>query len=748
MPTGITNPLYFGMPGIGIGGFRNGIGAQWPYIAGPSGVLHILDHISYLRGKHAFKFGGEILYNRSSENVTGDGKGPVGFSGSGGRGLVNFFTGNLQSANLSTGDPARTLSTVGYGAFFQDDWHVKPRLTVNLGVRYELTTVMKDRNNGLGNFDPARGLVQVGYGISAPYRGDHNNFAPRLGLAWDIRGNGKTVLRAGAGIIYDSQISFEVTNGVSNFLGLRTIPTGLPLYNNGSPTPLPLSGNITAAATGYTGPALTPIINAWRAFDPTQPISATNMSLYANATLPGCGDGFTVPPGYPNAPSPCDIVAMDPNIRTPYVENWSFGIQRAITNNLSLDIVYVGNHGTKLLGKLDINQATPGAGWTVAAKALCTGSANDSPPYDGCGNNFGGPDSNAEQASRPFTAPCAASIVGLGAANGSGGRFNPSNSCFSYLRNIAIINNSYISNYNALQVTLTARNYHGLSLIVGYTYSHALGEASDQGGAVDFPIPLNSYGNVRSQLYASTDFDIRHRGTLSVTYAFPGRSGFGQMMQGWSVNSIVLLQSGLGWGLSDVSNDFSGTNEIFNAAITQGERWDFFGNPADFTPVHGWTDTNGGNGGLPYFLGTTNPVCLAKAKALDGGAATGLAQASLTNLGCYAVGSSVLIPPAYGSYGTTPQNLWRDAGFRNWDLSVTKVFKFKERLSAQFRAEFFNVLNHPIFSNPTGGPGGFTEDPTFQPFGLTGATPDVMSSNPELGSGGPRSIQLGLKLIF
>jgi hypothetical protein len=86
MPTGITNPFYFGMPMISVGGFRNGIGAQWPIVLGPSGVLHVLDHISYLRSKHAFKFGGEILYNRSSENATNDGKGPVGFSGSGGRG--------------------------------------------------------------------------------------------------------------------------------------------------------------------------------------------------------------------------------------------------------------------------------------------------------------------------------------------------------------------------------------------------------------------------------------------------------------------------------------------------------------------------------------------------------------------------------------------------------------------------------------------------------------------------------------
>jgi len=746
IPTGITNPFYFGLPAIntGFGGSRNGIGAGWPKIVGPDGVLQILDHVSVLRGKHAFKFGGEILSNRSSEDVTANGKGPVAFSGGGGKALSNFFTGTLSSANLFTGDPARTLSTWGYSVFLQDDWRIKPRLTVNAGIRYELTTVMKDKNNGLANFDPTKGIVQVGDGLSAPYHGDHNNFAPRLGLAWDVQGNGKTVLRAGAGIIYESQISFDVTNGIGNLLGLRSIPTGLPLFNSGSTTPLPPPGNITTASTAYTGAALAPITAAWRGFDPTQPISATNPSLYASAAAPACGDGFTKPAGYPKAPPPCSIVGIDPNIRTPYVENWNLDIQRAITSSLSFDIGYVGNHGAKLLGKLDVNQAVPGAGWTPAAIATCLASA---PAYGSCA-----PDPNAEQASRAFTAPCAASIItstGPLGPNGSGGPFNPNNSCFSYLKNVAIINNSYTSNYDGLQATLTARNYHGLSLTAGYTYSHALGEASDQGTSGNFPIPLNSYGNVRSQLYASSDFDIRHRGTFSLTYAIPGRKGFGQALEGWSVNSIVLIQSGSGWGLADVTDDFSGTSDaIGNGAGSQGEQWDFFGNPADFTPVHGWTDTNlsGGSfqGGLPYFSGTTNAACLAKATALGP-----LAVASLTNLGCYAVGSSVLIPPAYGSYGTTPRNLWRDAGFRNWDLSVTKVFKFRERLSAQFRAEFFNVLNRPIFANPTGGPGGGAGDPSAGTgFGTQGATPDVLSSNPELGSGGPRSIQLGLKLIF
>ena len=244
------------------------------------------------------------------------------------------------------------------------------------------------------------------------------------------------------------------------------------------------------------------------------------------------------------------------------------------------------------------------------------------------------PDPNAEQAAQPFTAPCAANIVGLGASNSPGGPFNPANTCLSYLNYVTLIKNIYDSNYNGLQMTLTGRNYHGLSFTASYSYSHALGDASDQGTSANFPVPLNSYGNIRQQLYANTDFDIRHRFTLSLDYQIPGRKGFGQLLEGWSVNSIVIVTSGLPWGLSDRSNDFSGTNVIGTSAQSQGEQWNFFGNPSDFTPVHGWSDTNGGwqaaGGGLPFFAGsgnaaapTTNATCNAKAAAI-GPLASGL----------------------------------------------------------------------------------------------------------------------------
>jgi hypothetical protein len=206
------------------------------------------------------------------------------------------------------------------------------------------------------------------------------------------------------------------------------------------------------------------------------------------------------------------------------------------------------------------------------------------------------------------------------------------------------------------------------------------------------------------------------------------------------------------WGINDSTTDFAGIGEANgrNPQGNEGMQWNFTGNPADFEAIHNFYGVNPAGGGVPFFKGTTNPKCVSAAGSNP------LAIASLTILGCYALGSSVLIPPAYGSFGTMPRNPWRDGGFRNWDASVSKTFKFKERLSAQFRAELFNVLNHPNFVNPYGGPGGAGTPNDINPsragtgsgLGYVLNTPDAASSNPVLGSGGSRDLRLGLKLIF
>jgi hypothetical protein len=712
--TGQTNPAYYGLPLITFtGGYSFALGASWPKTVGPDGVWQISDNISLLKGNHSLKFGGEILVNQSTSNVTANTKGPMNFNG-----IENFFEGNMYRANFTAGNFVRNLQNEGYALFVQDDWRVTRSFTVNLGLRYELYTVFNDSNNLIGNFDPSQGLVQVGKQISSPFNGDHREFAPRLGMAWDIGGNGKTVLRAGAGIYFE-QYSYDSFMALGNLLGMRTVPTGVNLYTNGNPTPFTAGGTINLGAITYSGAALgsptTPgtLQYNWANNGPNNP-------LY-NAS-PACGDGtVTLPNGL--VPQPCNVFGVDRNLRAPYVSTWNIGVQRALSSNLSVDVSYVGNHATKLLGITDLNQPqfingfSPGWGnpAVVGSPAQqCLASASDSTPYDNCS-----PDGGAEQAARPY------------------------NARFPYLGFIYWLSNNNFSNYDGLQASVTQRDIHGISFTLGYTFAHSLGESPDNWS---FLAPINS-NNVRN-LYGDSPFDIRHHFTLSVTYAIPGKKTPLQLLQGWSINSIVNLQSGGPWGVNDLTSDFSGTNEISNA-VSNGEQWDFFGDPNDFrTTKNFWMNTNGGAGGIPYYPGTSNPTCLAKSQAMGQ-----LAVASLANLGCYANGHSILIPPAYGSYGTTGPNIFRGLPFYNWDFSVTKAIKFKERVTAQFRAEFFNVLNHPNISNPFGGPGGSNTytDPSADAgasFGFQPQTPDVTSSNPVLGSGGARAIQLGLKLLF
>jgi hypothetical protein len=394
---------------------------------------------------------------------------------------------------------------------------------------------------------------------------------------------------------------------------------------------------------------------------------------------------------------------MDRNYRTPYVTNYTLGIQHAFSGKLSLDVAYVGNHGTKLTGIRDLNQAAIGSGWTPAAIAAGT------------------PDAAAEQASRPFA------------------------SQFPYLGFINYYSNIYGSNYNGLQTTLTARNYHGLDFVAGYTYSHSLDNMSYNWNQY---LPQNSLNPAAE--HAASDFDIRHRFTLSATYSIPGKKTWGQLLEGWQLNSILTLQSAQPWQSFDSSNNLSGTGDL-------ADRWDFFGNPSDFKS-QGQSSipfcTGPGQGGCT-FTTPAGPVQMsAQQSAAFWGACTAKAPSALTlaATGCYALGNSVLVPPAYGTLGNLGRNVFRDTGFHNLDLSISKNWKFKERFGATFRAETFNVLNHPNFANPWGGTTGngvgATSDPSAGPFGCGCATPDVAAVNPVLGSGSARAIQLGLKLTF
>lgn len=669
--TGVTNPLFGGLPIITILPFNvpNTLGGfVWPKIQGPDTRAQFVDHLTYVHGRNTFKFGGEIHRDAFSGAAFAGGRGRIKFLGGSfangaavSSGLEDFFGGAPAVASVLIGDPSRNIHNWSYAGFVQDDWRVSSRVTLNLGLRYELSTVVKADHNLLGNFDPNLGDVQVGQQIKGPYQGNHTNFASRLGVAWDPFGNGRTVIRAGGGITYEV-INWESFLAFNNTLGIGSIPT--------------------ATATGAQPGGGT--------------IAVGNINLFPTTTQYNNGPIFPSGTQPVNcAANPCNIFAIDPRLATPFVYTYTINVQRALTNKVSLEVAYVGDHGARLVGIHDINQPAVGSGWTAAARA----------------NPGAGPDPAAEQAGRPFSAK------------------------FPFLAAIYQMGNIYKSNYNGLQTTLTMRDFHGLTALAGYTYSHAL---DDVGANWDFGqglgLPQDAF---HPQLeYASSDFDIRNRFTLSVTYAVPGKKSFAQLLEGWQVNSIVSLYSAQPWGPTDSSHDISGTGEATIAA-TGIDRWDFIGRPSDFTS---------GSSPLPFFAGNSNPACNAAAN-------TPALQASLSVFGCYAKGNSVMIPPALGTFGTMGRNIFRDSGFRNWDASVMKNWKLYERLSAQLRLEVFNVLNHPNFANPFGGQNGFGtlgfNDPSVPGlFGCGCATPDKAASNPVIGSGGSRAVQVGLKFTF
>jgi hypothetical protein len=681
--TGVTNPLYGGLPRINVIGFfgfpLGGIGGfNWPKVQGPDIRYQYIDHVSRNFGRHLVKFGGEVHHDAFNGGAYGGSRGRFKFLGGTAftdptgtipsSPLEDFFAGAPANGSLVIGDPTRHISNWGLAFFVQDDWRVTSHFTLNLGLRYELNTVIKDSKDLLANFDPNQGLLQVGHGIDSPYNKDPYNFAPRAGFAWDMLGNNKTVLRGGFGILYED-VNWESFLALNNTLGLATIPTG-------GIGVLPGTGNIATGLVVFPGSQLN-----WNASgsDTVFPTGQIDCSVATG--------------------SPCTIMGMTKNIKTPYVYAWNLNVQHAFNTKITLTAAYVGNHGSKLVGIHDINQPAVGAGWQPCI-------ASDFDPLT-CAQGATGD----EQGPRPFNAK------------------------FPFLGQIYQMGNIYRSNYQGLQITLTARDYHGLSMLLGYTYSHAL---DNVGANWDFGagsgLPMNSANP--SLEYASSDFDMRHRLTVSLTYKVPGIKTWGQLLEGWEVNSIISVFGKQPWGPIDAGTDISGTGEFV-------DRWDFFGSRSQFKPTR--------SDGVPYFAGGSNAACAAKASALDGGSVGGYTTA-LNLFGCYVEGSAMMLPPAVGTFGTMGRNIFRDFGFRNVDFSTVKNFRLGERVGFQFRAEFFNIFNHPNFANPFGGQNGWGHNDPSVPgacgFGAACATPDVAASNPVIGSGGARAVQLGLKFTF
>jgi len=288
------------------------------------------------------------------------------------------------------------------------------------------------------------------------------------------------------------------------------------------------------------------------------------------------------------------------------------------------------------------------------------------------------------------------------------------------------------SNYNSLQASLKFRSFHGLTSQVNYTWSHSLDNASDgQDYVPNASQPDNSFNPAAEK--ANSNFDRRQAFTWNFTYQLPGYANKSWWKGGWAVNGVATLDSGQPYNLNSF-NDYNGTGEYF-------ERPDVVGNP---------------------YTGTSLP-------------------GAILNLGAFAAPCD-WDPVAGGCvagtqhYGDLRRNAFVGPAYKNFDFSISKNFKFGERVSAELRADFLNIFNHPNFSNPelpnfsvnlennaavapvAGDPlcyGANAATNNYAGCRAVGqgylpivATPDVGPGNPFVGGGGARNIQLALRIAF
>jgi hypothetical protein len=494
-------------------------------------------------------------------------------------------------------------------------------------LRWDYFGVAGEKNGLFYTADLANGGNNVPTGQL--YDKDLNNFAPRVALAYDVTGKGQTVIRAGWGLFYDA-FSQDI------FLG------HLPWNCVFCPGPAYPGLGPQALATGSTTGV---------AFAPGQPVYS------------GYG-----PEG--------DFFSVDPNMRTPYVQNFNLNFQQQLGSKTVLQVGYVGSTGTKLFQFLDINQ--PSQAQITAADLGCD-----------CINSYSVPRALAPN--------------------------------FFYLNQEKT---EASSNYNALQVSLRTSGWHGLSSQANFVWSHSIDNASD---LEDFEPneaqPQNSTEPAAER--GDSSFDIRRRFTWNFTYQFPKMGGsFGRLKNGWGVDGILNLQDGQPWHLNyEFQGDYSGSGEGFDRP-DEISKPQYSSNPTQYLNLSAFA--------APCAWG--NP----------------------TNDGTSDETNCI---PGTRHFGSEGRNSLLAPSFKEFNFSAFKDTALAEHVTMTLRAEFFNLLNHPNFSNPLlptfigniGAPnaatGGYVFNGVPAYYQLT-ATGDVGIGNPFLGGGGPRGVQFAAIFKF
>jgi hypothetical protein len=634
-----------------------------------------------------------ISYNHYNkvENATGANvQGSFGFTSDIGQAAVTLPTGQTQSATINQAqsfanflignanngfsqasrNPQIDVSENIWAAYIQDNWKATPRLTVNVGVRYDFDGQPTDAAGYLNNFDPAKysaaaaptiannGLIcitapcsQVGSnaGMSTapnpsadivgasyingliygtPNAANNNqaspfgkavstsqkfNFAPRLGFAFDLFGDGKSALRGGYGIAYDElEVSQWETTGIGGTYGIN--PPGASTY--------PISQASLDSPSGG------------------QPGGTT----FLNNTAPG------------------HLYAVPVNTKTPYLQQYSLGIQTQFNPSLVLELAYVGTHGTHLGGQEEINQPRPGA-WRGVVQPQYSGYSAANPTGSGCNYTPANPTATVPMF---WNSTCDRVL----------------NQVKPYLGYYAIdaLRTIFSSNYNSLQAKITLRG-KGKSYIDGnFTWSRDL--TNNPGDSTFVQDIYNVNGD-----YGRAAYDRKLIFNIDGVYELPWfreQHGLvGRLIGGWEASGILAMNSGIPYTVSS-----SGATSLqYNGGYSQPAY--YASNPSNLANDNAGLALLGNtNGGIrPNQIGDANS---------GGGKQLRIGHKYENPASLYVnTGAFVNTDPLSNVPGTAKRGSLTGPGFIRADVGIFRNFRIVHNTVFQFRGEAFNVANHP-----------------------------------------------------
>jgi len=637
------------------------------------------DNVTKIMGMHTLQFGAYAAFAQKNEDNSPDVQGILTFDAGSSVGTGNSFA-DLLMGNISS-YKQWNLEQKYYDRYkivepyFQDDWRVTKRLTLNLGLRVSLFGTYRQRYGQAFNLNPAafvaggspaidsttgaftagsgnpfNGLVQCGGSggtgdipsniltafpgaavgpskFAGCMQGHLFNPGPRLGFAWDPKGDGKMAIRGGYGIF------FEHTNG-----------------NEGNTESLEGSAPLVLTASQFN--------------------IAPGSSAACPATAP---DGYSCVGAGGGLLFPLAVTSIPNRVQWPYVQQWNLNVQRELPGNFVVSAAYVGSKGTHLTLLTDANQIVP---VSASANPYVAAGAPITPP----GNGYAGDCST-------FTVgPGGPAVTGQAAINlnvACGNFVTPDlvRTAFPGYGDISGLSDAANSVYHALQ--LTARKTVGdLQLSLSYTYSHSIDDSSDRFDTAF----VNSYDIAANR--ASSSFDMRHNLAISYVYALPffKAAGFTHLLfGGWQISGITVAQTGTPFSVTN------GTTYGDNAGVANGQ----------------------GTGSRPDLIGNPFTVTAAQ-KAAEAG-----------TFGPLHYNDAAFGVPVGLTFGNVGRDTLYLPGRLNFDFGLFKEFPINERSGFDFRWENFNFFNHTQFNAVSSSLGASdflhlngTHDPRIMQFGL------------------------------